>query len=264
MDRFEEEMRKKAPSWSAFDIRMMFESYLERGFAAESGGVEALTNLLGHSPRRYEDFAEEAASGWLACGMREITGREYKEQRMSEKKDSPKQTTPAIPPDDPQRKLAIAQADRDGKSSHIGVVGDTYTILLTDKDTAGQFCLIDMYIPPGGGPPPHRHDFEETFTLLEGELDVTFRGAKQMVRAGDTINVPANAPHQFHNSSRQPARMLCICSPPGQEEFFLEVGVLVATRTSPPPKLDEAAEVEFRKKAVALSPKYRTELLERA
>jgi quercetin dioxygenase-like cupin family protein len=182
---------------------------------------------------------------------------------MIEKGASPKQTTPRIPPDDPQRKLAIAQADRDGKSSHIGVVGDTYTILLAGRDTAGRFCLIDMYIPPGGGPPPHRHDFEETFTLLEGELEVIFRGAKQIVRAGDTINVPANAPHQFHNSSPQPARMLCICSPSGQEEFFVKVGVPVGTRTTPPPKLDDAAEAEFRKKAVALAPKYRTELLER-
>jgi hypothetical protein len=28
-----------------------------------------------------------------------------------------------------------------------------------------------MYIPPDGGPPRHRHDFEETFTVLGGELD---------------------------------------------------------------------------------------------
>jgi quercetin dioxygenase-like cupin family protein len=144
------------------------------------------------------------------------------------------------------------------------VVGDTYTILLTAKDTAGRFCLIDMHIPPGGGPPPHRHDFEETFTVLEGELEVAFRGAKQALRAGETINVPANAPHQFHNSSSQPVRMLCICSPAGQEEFFLEVGVPVATRTTPPPKLDVAAQAEFRAKAAALAPKYRTELLESA
>jgi hypothetical protein len=61
-----------------------------------------------------------------------------------------------------------------------------------------------------------------------------------------------------------PVRMLCICSPSGQEEFFRGVGVPVATRTSPPPKLDEAAEAEFRQKAAALALKYRTELLERA
>ena len=64
MDAFEEQMRKKAPSWSAFDIRMMFEGYLERGFVAEDGDVETLTKLLGHAPRRYEDFARETFLQW--------------------------------------------------------------------------------------------------------------------------------------------------------------------------------------------------------
>jgi uncharacterized protein YbjT (DUF2867 family) len=64
MDAFEEQMRKKAPSWSAFDIRMMFEGYLERGFVAEDGDVEKLTKLLGHAPRRYEDFAKETFLQW--------------------------------------------------------------------------------------------------------------------------------------------------------------------------------------------------------
>jgi len=64
MDAFEEQMRKKAPSWSAFDIRMMFEGYLERGFVAEDGDVEKLTKLIGHAPRRYEDFARETALQW--------------------------------------------------------------------------------------------------------------------------------------------------------------------------------------------------------
>jgi uncharacterized protein YbjT (DUF2867 family) len=64
MDAFEEQMRKTAPSWSAFDIRMMFEGYLERGFVAEDGDVEKLTKLLGHAPRRYEDFARETALQW--------------------------------------------------------------------------------------------------------------------------------------------------------------------------------------------------------
>jgi quercetin dioxygenase-like cupin family protein len=181
---------------------------------------------------------------------------------MTEKTDL--QLVSAIPPDNLQRNLATAQPDSDQKTSHIGVVGDTYTILLTGKDTAGRFCLIDMHIPPGGGPPPHRHDFEETFTVLEGELAVVFRGAKQVVRAGETINVPANAPHQFHNSSSQPVRMLCICSPAGQEGFFLEIGVPVATRTTPPPKLNEAEQAEFKTMTAALAPKYRTELLEHA
>jgi uncharacterized protein YbjT (DUF2867 family) len=66
MDAFEEQIRKQAPSWSAFDIRMMFQGYLERGFAAEAGDVETLTGILGHRPRRYEDFAAETAALWKA------------------------------------------------------------------------------------------------------------------------------------------------------------------------------------------------------
>ena len=166
-----------------------------------------------------------------------------------------------MPADDLNRSLIIAQPDSGRELPHIGVVGDTYTILLTGSDTAGRFCLIDMHIPPEGGPPPHRHDFEETFTLLEGELEFTFRGVKKILRSGGTVHIPANAPHRFRNSSTQPARLLCICSPAGQEEFFMRVGIPVATRTTPPPRLDEAAKAEFMAKAEALAPTYRTELL---
>jgi hypothetical protein len=77
--------------------------------------------------------------------------------------------TVAIPADDPRRNLAVANPDN-SNAQHLGVVGDTYTILLSGMDTAGRFTLIDMHVPPGGGPPPHRHDFEETFILLDGEL----------------------------------------------------------------------------------------------
>lgn len=170
----------------------------------------------------------------------------------------------AIPADDLRRILMLAQADKDQNLAHIGIVGDTYTLLVTGDDTAGRFCLIDMHVPPGGGPPPHRHDFEETFILLEGELEVTFRGVRSAVRAGDAVNIPSNAPHQFHNSSEKPVRLLCICSPAGQEDFFLAVGTRVATRTTPPPKLDATAQAEFKAKCEALAPKYRTELLQHA
>ena len=182
---------------------------------------------------------------------------------MDNSSDGGAKSTSAIPADDLTRSLVIARTD-DQNLPHIGLVGDTYTILLSGKDTAGRFCLIDMHIPPGGGPPPHRHDFEESFILLEGEIEATFRGAKSVLREGETVHIPANAPHQFQNTSNRPTRLLCICSPAGQEEFFAQVGVPVATRTTPPPKLDPAAQAEFRAKAGALAPKYRTELLRQA
>jgi len=159
---------------------------------------------------------------------------------------------PTIPPDNPERTLTLVQLDT---LPHIGLVGDTYTITVTGEQTAGRFCIIDMHIAPGGGPPPHRHDFEETFIVLEGEMEATFRGQKSIVRAGDTINIPAIAPHQFHNTSAEAVRMLCICCPAGQENFFREVGVPVATRTTPPPKLDPEEQAAFIDKVKALAPK---------
>jgi len=169
-----------------------------------------------------------------------------------------------LPPDDPKRKLTLAKPNEDGKLPHIGLVGDTYTILVSGKDTNGLYCLIDMHIPPGGGPPPHRHDFEESFTVLEGEIETVFRGEKAVVRAGETVNIPANAPHEFHNKADKNVRLLCLCSPAGQEEFFEEVGVRVATRTTAPPKLSESEQAALKEKTVALAPKYKTELLQHA
>jgi uncharacterized protein YbjT (DUF2867 family) len=64
LDSFEEQMRQHAPSWAAFDIRMMFQGYLERGFVAEDGDATTLRNLLGHEPRSYEDFAQETVREW--------------------------------------------------------------------------------------------------------------------------------------------------------------------------------------------------------
>ena len=174
--------------------------------------------------------------------------------------DSPENAS-TIPSDDPNRTITVARPDTDESLPHLGLVGDTYTILIGGQDTAGKYTLIDMHVPPGGGPPPHRHDFEEMFTVLEGELEVTFRGDTMTARAGETINVPANAPHAFRNPGDGPTRLLCMCAPAGQDAFFAAVGEPVATRTEPPPRLDEAAQQTFIAKSMALAAQYRTELL---
>ena len=64
LDGFEEQMRQWSPAWLAYDIRTMFQAYLERGFVAGEGDVGTLTQLLGHAPRRYEDYARETGLAW--------------------------------------------------------------------------------------------------------------------------------------------------------------------------------------------------------
>lgn len=171
---------------------------------------------------------------------------------------------PPVPADDLSRSFTLSRPNEDQTLPHIGVVGDTYTIIVPGTATDDRFCVIDMHVPPGGGPPPHRHDFEESFVLLEGEVEATFRGEKMTVKAGETLHIPANAPHQFKNTSAQAVRLLCICSPAGQEGFFQELGVPLPTRTTPPPPEDEAQRKAFMERAKQLAPKYATELLKQA
>lgn len=165
-----------------------------------------------------------------------------------------------IPEDDPSRSLTIATPDAPG-TTHLSLVGNTYTMLITGEQTNNQYCLIEMRVPDGGGPPPHRHDFEEMFTVLEGEIEFTFRGEKHLVPAGTTINIPANAPHNFRNTSGAPARMLCMCTPAGQDEYFLRIGDVIENSDAPAPHLTPEEQADRRKRAADLAPHYRSVFL---
>ncbi|WP_330228458.1 cupin domain-containing protein [Nocardia sp. NBC_00508] len=167
----------------------------------------------------------------------------------------------AIPPDDPRRQLTVADANSGAGLRHLALAGNVYSILIPGSATNGRYTLIEMRVPPGGGPPPHRHDVEEMFTVLEGSIRFTFRGLDIDVVAGTTVNIPANAPHFFRNVSDRPARMLCMCAPAGQEEYFAEVGAPLDSPTDSPPPLTEAEESQQREKARRLAAKYRSELL---
>ena len=169
-------------------------------------------------------------------------------------------THEALPADDPGRQLTLATGDGPG-ARHIALAGDVYTILVTGAQTAGRYCLIDMRVLDGGGPGPHRHDFEEMFTLLDGELEITFRGETRKVASPATVNVPANAPHSFKNVSGRTARVLCMCTPAGQDDFFLAIGTPVDDPDRPLPAPNVEQPDAGMKRARELAPHYRTEML---
>jgi hypothetical protein len=87
------------------------------------------------------------------------------------------------------RGLAIARPD-DAELVHLAVVGDTYTVLLSGDQTEGRFAMLDMLIPTGSGPPPHRHTFEECFRMLERSVEVQLRDSPP-VRLDRTSPAPA-------------------------------------------------------------------------
>ena len=67
-DGFEAQLRKTGlPSWLAYDLRVMFEGYVERGFSNTEDQTARFAALLGHQPRTYSSFAEELAREWAAA-----------------------------------------------------------------------------------------------------------------------------------------------------------------------------------------------------
>lgn len=167
-----------------------------------------------------------------------------------------------LPADDPSRPLVVARPDTDESLPHLAVVGDTYTILLSNGDTGGAYSLMDMLIPPhADGPPPHRHGYEEMYYVLEGQIDLTVRDQTVRLNPGEAANIPAYAPHHFKNPSEQPARFLCMTTTTGQEAFFRDIGALVATRTTPAPPMTDAEQGEMISKALKSGARNGTELL---
>src|SRR4051812_13526256 len=153
-------------------------------------------------------------------GARRSAGDDTTRDRCERRRSGGPMT--ALPEDDLARKPTIARPE-DPALVHLGVVGDTYTVLLSGEQTAGRLAMLDMLIPPGGGPPLHRHDFEECFRVLEGSLEVRVRDLPPVrLEAGDTANIPANAPHAFRNAAQVSARVLCTVAPAGLERFFAE------------------------------------------
>ena len=64
VDPWEKEALKVMPAAIVYDLRLMFEFFQRRGLKADPGAVERLTQLLGHAPRSFDDFARETAKQW--------------------------------------------------------------------------------------------------------------------------------------------------------------------------------------------------------
>jgi quercetin dioxygenase-like cupin family protein len=141
-----------------------------------------------------------------------------------------------------QKKHPIHVSAQEGMT--VSVVGDTYRIIMGGEQTGGAFACIDMLIPPGGGPGPHAHpDFEESFYVLDGSVEVRSEFGDFTASKGAFINVPkGGVVHGFKNTSDQLAHLLCLVVPAGLEAFFAEIGQPVKSgEFLPPPHMDEAA-----------------------
>jgi len=112
---------------------------------------------------------------------------------------------------------------REGRS--VWVTGDLYTFKTTGDETGGKFALIEGLVPPGGGPPPHRHTREdEAFYVLDGELAFHADGQSFTAGPGSWITLAKGSLHGFRNESQDFARILICVTPAGIDKFFMEIG----------------------------------------
>lgn len=136
------------------------------------------------------------------------------------------------------------QTFSDTNGRHVAIAGNDYRIIISGKETEGKFAVIDMHVPPGGGPNPHAHrDIQETFLVTEGEIEFKNESGTFIAKKGAFVNIPlGGAIHSFKNKSTEKARMICTVMPSGLEEFFIEVSDLM--QKLPPNTPPDKATVE--------------------
>jgi len=124
------------------------------------------------------------------------------------------------------------------------------------EQTANAFGLVEFYAAVGDGSPYHVHRAEdETFYVLEGELEF-FSGERRMIGgAGSLVFLPRDIPHGFRVVGASAARFFVLCTPGGFEGFVMELGQPAESLTLPVPSPPDM------EKLGALAAKYRIELL---
>jgi quercetin dioxygenase-like cupin family protein len=106
-------------------------------------------------------------------------------------------------------------------------------VLLRSEDSGGHVAIVAL--TGGGRPPLHRHDFDEAFYVLEGEL--TFQLGDDLLtrRAGELAFALRGVAHTYANLSGAPARALLVITPAGFERNFDRIAAQV-TGSEPPPE----------------------------
>jgi len=94
-------------------------------------------------------------------------------------------------------------------------------VLLRSEESDGVVSVVDNTVPANWpGPYLHRHDFDEAFYVLEGELVFQVEDAVITKRAGELAFAPRGVAHTLTNHSDAPARYVLVCTPAGFERYF--------------------------------------------
>lgn len=99
-------------------------------------------------------------------------------------------------------------------------LGSLALVKATSADTNGQFCLVEIRENEGETPLHVHHNEDETFWVLEGEIEFEVGGERFEARPGTMLFGPRGVPHRY-TVRRGPARMLFIFTPGGFEKLLI-------------------------------------------
>jgi quercetin dioxygenase-like cupin family protein len=118
-------------------------------------------------------------------------------------------------------------------------------VVLRSEETNGVVSMMDNAVAPNfPGPPLHKHDFDEAFYVLEGELVFQVEDELITKRAGEMAFAPRGVAHTYANQSDQPARIVLVCTPAGFERYFGRMAAERAGEEPPEWALQEIPPVE--------------------
>jgi len=110
-----------------------------------------------------------------------------------------------------------------GERAPLNILGMPLTMLCEARETGGAWSLFEEDVPLGMGPPPHHHDWDEAYYILDGEIDFEIDGKAVNAKPGDFNYIPRNTVHAFKGASPTPSRVLIFAAPAHGSEFFREL-----------------------------------------
>jgi quercetin dioxygenase-like cupin family protein len=117
-----------------------------------------------------------------------------------------------------QELLAVSASMRTALLVYSGIT----VKMMVDGDLGAQLQTMFMVqYEPSGVAGTHDHPFEETYLILEGEVDASFDGERYRLAAGDLAWAGVGCVHGFRNPADRPVRWLETQAPqpPGRHSY---------------------------------------------
>jgi quercetin dioxygenase-like cupin family protein len=86
--------------------------------------------------------------------------------------------------------------------------GIAVKMLVDQRLDASLLTMFMVEYQPGGVAHPHDHPFEETYYILDGEVDAVADGKRYTLKAGDLFWTGVGSVHAFYNTSGKTVRWL--------------------------------------------------------